>query len=226
MEATRLPLKVGTYVRIRSLEDTSERAFGVRIQDLTDAAIVVQRPTDQYRPVRFPRGCPVEIWVTVEGQPGKDGRYRGESVVLRNAEEPVPLLWIAWPQQWERSQMREFFRVPVILPARIRPLVQESEKTQANVPWAKATLRDISGGGCLVVSALALQRDESVELEFTLEEQPLRVAAVVKRAEPLDDGSDRWALGLEFVGISERERRHIIRFAFRRQIDLHKKGMA
>lgn len=229
MEDVTLPLQVGMLVRVRSLEEVGEPSYGVRIQDLTETAIVVQRPTDLYRPVRFPKGSPVEISVTVEDPPGKDGRYRGESVVLRNVEEPVPVLWVAWPRQWERAQLREFFRVPVALPALLRPVVEEQgdgEGGGPQAPWIQVTMRDISGGGCLIVAPMSFERHEKVDLEFTLADLTLHVSAIVKRSQELEDTPGRWALGLEFVDIHERDRQYIIRFAFQRQIELRKKGMA
>ncbi len=223
MEHVKLPLKVGMLVRIRSLDEVGARSYGVRVQDITDTALIVQSPIENYRPVYFSRGAAIELSVTLDDPPGKEGRYRGETVIMRSVQGQVPLLQVRWPEKWEREQLREFFRVPVALDVKVRPLPEDDAD---DPPFVEGTMKDISGGGCQIVSSLALVRDDRVELEFSVQSRPMRLPATVMRVEAAEDNPGRWAVGLEFTDISEREREHIIRFAFQRQIELRKKGMA
>lgn len=219
------PLKVGMLVHVRSLEEAGSPVYGVRVQDVGETSLVVQRAIDRHRPVRFPNGSRVEISVTVEDRPGKEGRYRGECVVIRHVDGPVPLLRLSRPESWERVQLRQFFRVPVTLEAKMRRAPVDGDGDE-DEEWMSVQVKDISGGGCQIVSSEPLQKDDRVELELTLNDEPMRVLASVARIVGAEPHHGRWYLGLEFVDIGERERQRIIQFAFQRQIELRKKGMA
>lgn len=229
MERNQVPMKVGMRVRIRLLEDGAGTSqYGTRIQDLSDNTVTVQRPTDQYRPVQFRPGARVELSVIVTDMPGKEGQYRGECVVLRELVEPVPLLRLELPQKWHRSQLREYFRVPVTLRVKVR-VEPEDGSEEAAGEWTVGWMRDISGGGLQMLLPLELAREDRVTVEFTLQDETLRIPAVVTRSVPDEDAEgpgDQYVVGVEFTDISEQERTHIIRFTFQRQIELRKKGMA
>lgn len=225
VERVQPPLQVGMRVRIRSMDDAAAPQYGTRIEDISGDFVAVQRPTDRYRPVRFPPGTPVELLVTVTDVPGKEGQYRSDSVVLRELSGRVPLLQLELPATWERAQLREFFRVPVSIPVKVR-VEAEDVDDDAKDEWAEGWMRDISGGGCQMLVPLPLEREERVTVEFDLWEQTLRIPATVTRSVPEDIHRRQYVVGVEFTAINEQQREHIIRFAFQRQIELRKKGMA
>lgn len=218
-------LQVGMRVHIRSMEDAAAPSYGTRVEDVASSYVVVQQPSDKHTPVNFPPGTSVELSMILTEPPGKEGRYRGESVVTRELPGRIPLLRLSLPETWERTQLREFFRVSVLLPVKVRVSSNGDDDKSRDDNWVKGLMQNISAGGCQIMLPKELSSDEQVQVEFDLPNRTFRVPAVVRRSDP-DASGHQYVVGLAFTALSERQRDEIIRFAFQRQIELHKKGMA
>ncbi|HEY8416784.1 MAG TPA: PilZ domain-containing protein [Limnochordales bacterium] len=216
----RNPLEIGVRLRLRRTDQPEAGSYTTRVEDMDDQRIAVSMPTVQGMPVALPRGVPVELEL-VRAQPPGEGSYRATSVVLGRSMGRVPLLYLRSPQQWERHQLRQFFRVPAVLTVQIRAA------GEADAPWMLGRTRDISGGGFRAVVGRPLPADQAVEVVLVLPERRITAKGVVRRVEEVEDNPGRqWTVGIAFTDIAERERDAIIRFVFKRQIELRKKGMA
>lgn len=213
------PLIPGTRIRLRSLESPGKPAHITRVEEVSDRWLAVQRPTHHYQPVRLYPGTPVEVRVVRTTPP--EGIYRAETVVLGETRQRVPLLRLEPPGRWERSQLREYFRVPAMRPVRVRPLQEGGD-----VPWLEGHTRDLSGGGCQVMLPTALEQGARVEVELELPDAVHRLVGSIQRVQvDPDAGQLPVAIGIKFEQVSERQREEIIRYAFERQIELRRKGM-
>lgn len=215
------PLEIGSRLRLRSLETAAATAHMTRVEDMTDQWVAVQRPTVNYKPVRLFPGTDVELSVTRTEPPGLAGKYRARSVVLGEVGRDLPLLRLQLPTEWERAQLREFFRVPATRPVRVRsvPATDDDE-------WIEGRTRDLSGGGCQVVLPVMLERGQSIELELELPDGVYRVRGTVRRGtQDVLAPEFSAVIGVQFSGIVEKQREELIRYAFERQIELRKRGM-
>lgn len=230
MEQLQSVLQIGMRVWVRALDDALEQRYASRIEDMTDRWLVVQRPTDEHRSLPIGRGSPVELTLAITGQPGKDGQYRARTVVLGVlTDQRVPFLQLAWPENWERVQHREYVRVPVSLPVRLRVMEEDDEgpgDSAVEEAWVEGIMRDLSGGGCQVAVPLALAPRQEVEVEFRLPSRAFVLPAEVQRVDVSPDDHRLRIVGLAFTDIREPTREEIIRFTFQRQIELRKKGLA
>lgn len=216
-----IPLRVGMQVNIRSLETLGQPYHTTRVEDITDEYVFLQRPTHNFEPVRFSRGMRVELAMTVTQPTAVSGRYRTETTVSGVLWKPLPLLRLQLPSQWERSQLREFFRVPVDLPVRARTLPAEDKGG-----WFTARARDLSGGGCQLVLPTMLAEGQLIEMDLTLPEAVLRLQGRIQRIDRDPHmGGEHIIAGIKFVDIEEKQREQLIRYGFERQIELRKKGM-
>lgn len=229
MEDVRPPLDAGMRLRIRPLADEAEAGYEVGVDDVSDEWILVHRPRAADGPVRLETGAKVELNVTITDHPGKEGQYRGETVVYQVMPGAVPLLRLAWPKEWQRFQHRKYFRVPVALPVKVRPISGGASggEAPAVVPgWAEGTMRDLSGGGCQVVAPLEVEPEQKVALQFRLPTEAFSLVAEVKSISPSEEDERMHVIGLAFVELHEDLRDEIVRYTFQRQIELRKKGMA
>lgn len=192
-----------------------------RVESMSKRGIVVQRPAHSYDPIRLPRGTKVELQITVTEPTAMAGKYRAETVVLAEIWQPVPLLRLQTPEQWERSQLREFFRVPTAQRVRVRTL-----PATGDAGWFEAHTRDLSGGGCQLVVPQVLEEGQTIEIVLPLADEVFRLRGTVQRMQAdATDGGSGGSAGIEFSDVTEKQRETIIRYAFERQIELRKKGM-
>lgn len=213
------PLTPGTQVRLRSLEGPGKPVHITRVEEVSDRWVAVLRPTHRYEPVRFYPGTPVEMRVVRTTAP--EGIYRAETVVLGETRQRVPLLRLEPPLRWERSQLREYFRVPARRPVRVRKVKDGDDGV-----WMEGRTRDLSGGGCQAMLPTKLEQGTAIELELELPDAVHRLVGTVQRVQVESGDLDLpVSVGVKFEQLSERQREELIRYAFERQIELRRKGM-
>lgn len=216
------PLDVGVRLRLRRVDDPEAGSYVTRVEDIDRHRIAVQQPFVQGLPVALPRGTPVELELVRTRSPGQ-GSYRATSVVIGRAGGLEPLLYLRSPERWERHQLRQYFRVPAVMSVQVRPLSETEEET----PWMLGQTRDISGGGFQAVVGKPLPPDQPIEVILGLPGRRIPAKGVIRRVVEVEEsGGCQWSLGVAFTDITEKDRDAIIRFAFQRQIELRRKGLA
>lgn len=212
------PFEIGSRIRIRRLE-SGTKAHITRVEDITENWVAIQRPIHHYEPVRLYPGETVELTVVRTEPPA--GIFNATTVVIGETRQRLPLVRIQLPEGWKRAQLREYFRVPVTRPIRVRPITEEEDE-----PWLEGVSRDLSGGGCQVVLPETLDPEQPVEVELDLPDGTYRMRGTVRRiTEEMASGQLCTVAGIRFDDVPERQREEIIRYAFERQIELRKKGM-
>lgn len=93
--------------------------------------------------------------------------------------------------------------------------------------FMKGSLRDISRGGCALITDRAFKLGQMLEVRMNLrtDAAPLTVLGEVMRSEQIPT-SGRFSNGLKFVGIRPDEDQLILEFINRRQSDLRNRGLA
>ncbi|MGQ9473009.1 MAG: flagellar brake protein [Candidatus Caldatribacteriaceae bacterium] len=124
----------------------------------------------------------------------------------------IAYLVLQVPQEVVRKQRREYVRFNVVLPV----FLKKGEKTLA------ATTKNVSGGGMLVhlderKETLKLQEEVFFSLHMNGGEI-MGKAEVVRKEDP-------HLYGFRFTVISDRDREEIIRYIFKQQVELRKKGL-
>jgi c-di-GMP-binding flagellar brake protein YcgR len=123
---------------------------------------------------------------------------------------PYGPVWVLTPiGAPTREQRRQFFRVPLTLPAVLTPVVDGSRTEEGAV---RATLVEVSEGGALICCAAGLPEVGTlVELSFTLHDTTVTVDAEVLRHDGL--ATARPSAALRFLDPAAYGD-HIRRFAF------------
>lgn len=108
-------------------------------------------------------------------------------------------------------QRREYFRWTVPLPLRFAVV------SVVYRPWQRARTHDISAGGLCVPWKEAIDEGSEIELELTLDHEPVRALARVVRVQPSSEPPHPFRIALELIRIADADRSRIVRFIFRKQ---------
>ena len=88
---------------------------------------------------------------------------------------------------------------------------------QVRGPWRKAQTLDVSGGGLSVAWETPVAQLAELEIELSLEAEPIRCLARVVAARANPAAPPPFLIALEFVRISDADRSRIVRYIFRKQ---------
>ncbi len=205
--------------------DGRRQSLASRVEDVNRQAIVVAHPTAEGALVDLPRGTPVEVAYADDA-----ALYRFVTRVRGRILRPAPQLELERPEQVVRIQRREFVRLALSLPVRLRVLALPGEEAAAEEGLAchHGRTRDVSAGGAHVLTSAPLPRGTIVELEVELRpgECFLALGEVVRREPaPPELGPDVVALGVNFLGLELKEQHYLVNFVFQQQRELRKKGL-
>lgn len=182
-----------------------------RIEDAHEDVLLVAAPLQRGNlvPVRVGTELAIEFKSTAALQ---EGRFRNEAIVERRYTAEIPLLQLRLKGEWVKTQERRFVRVPVFIDAVFVP-VREEGKLDARL----GVILNLSGGGFLLRSPFSFNPNDEVEISFDIDEEPVVASAYLARFVPTTEGYD---YGFCFVGLPEQVRLNIIRYVYKRQIEL------
>lgn len=135
-----------------------------------------------------------------------------------------PLLKLAMVSDVVKIQRRNYYRLKVLKPIKVRKALNLKEKLFEE--YFNASLIDLSGGGIGFTSYKELNENDIVELNMELNSNIVNLFGRIVRKEVNDRNyKDMYLYGIHFEKITEIERNSIMRFIFEEQRKLAKKGM-
>lgn len=152
-------------------------------------------------------------------------KFRGK-VTGRGSSDGIAHIRVEILDEIVKIQRREYFRFECYIPIRYRVVSFVETEADEN-PYKNAVTCDLSGGGCAIKLEEEISLGETVECELDLEENKTvyfqgRVVRSVKRR---DDPKYGFELGILFSKIEYRDKEAIIRYIFKQQRKLRKKGL-
>ncbi|HHY16079.1 MAG TPA: hypothetical protein GX521_08395 [Firmicutes bacterium] len=182
-----------------------------RVEDAHDNILLVGAPLQRGNlvPIRVGTKLGIEFKST---DAAKEGRFCSEAVVERRFTAKIPLLQLRLLHEWAKTQDRRFVRVPVFIDAVFVP-TQEGEELEART----GVILNLSGGGFLLRTAFSFNPDDEIKVSFNVEDQSVVAFAYLARFVPTEKGHD---YGFAFIELSEQVRMNIIRYVYKRQIEL------
>ncbi|MGE4497821.1 MAG: flagellar brake protein [Deferribacterales bacterium] len=191
--------------------------YDSRVEDFDrDGSILAAMPSSGGVPVPLIPGTKAEISFM-----GPDSRYRFETGVLGRVKNgSIYLLKLQRPAKLERNQLRDFFRVSTRIKGNIsmyHPLAP-GEKTSVAYDTRECIVVDLSGGGCRLISEAETARGQHVGVDLS---EIIGKGAVIHgrviRTVRLDGKNQ---ISVEFSFKKESERNPLIKYVFKRQIEL------
>ena len=143
MPSSSNPLQIEIRDRIELHVPAGETVavFTVRVQEIWEDGIVIDRPIIEQRLMPAPLGKSVDIYFQ-----RLDATYRFASKIIRESLlERLPVLVIQQPTEIERIQKREYFRLDIDLPIRFRLL--RGAGGESLTPYIRGKIVNLSAGG-------------------------------------------------------------------------------
>lgn len=190
----------------------------VHVVDLTGSGIGLEVPfDDEGRLMTVRPGSRVRVEYSSE-----TGIYAFDGVVAEVVEEGTPWFRIGRPRKLERKQRRRFFRLVVSVPVWWSLL---DEGGSCHGPFNEASTGDLSGGGLRFAAEEAPPVGSRLLLKVDIGDgPPIEVVGEVVRSVQQDDGCGR-VVSVDFTQIDEADRDALIRYLFRKQGELRRKGL-
>lgn len=206
------PFTVGAQVHLECVDENGELvSHKTRIEDVTEAHLLLQLPYEKGLPVRFEPGG---YLLVVRQHDEERVSYAATVTVVEARPGTLPLLVVTKPTDYEVLPRRRFFRCPVRLPVRVGEFQGEAT--------------NLSGSGVLVLlpSSPGWKPGAEHKLELALpdEPEPLALSGRVVRVQDLP-AARRQAVAFDFIHLREKTQDAIIRYLFVRQRELISRGL-
>lgn len=213
-------LKIGQLVHIELPGDNGNpERYPSRIEGLDNNQITLVSPIKERIPVLLPPGSDVNVWYW-----DNVAIYTFCTTVLDCKDEGVPIYILQGPERIERVQNREFVRVHALLNVSLS-YTNEQEYTKE----IECKTRNISGGGMMLVinKPTDIMTGSEVFLKFNIYNKTVYSAGrVVRNYWELDSkGVEYNILGVEYTSISNEHRNIIVKYVYKKQVELRRKGL-
>lgn len=199
-------LQIGQRIQLKSATSEDEW-YPSRVEDLTEATVVVGAPLKGGAVVLFPVGGALDCQYAKD-----DAFYSFHTTVLERRRHPLPVLVLRRPDAVRRLQRRQMYRLPVVLPVVYKPVGSEEAH--------KGNTVDLSGGGLCLASDQRLERGTELELSFSMPDgcEITGRGRVVLVNEGRDgQGPPRYLHGVAFQELPEAVQERIVSFIFAEQ---------
>lgn len=187
------------------------------IEDVQDRYFAISIPIKegQYIPLRA--GEKVEVLYFND-----NNIYKFFSKVLGRKIDGIPVVLLSKPDKVQVIQRRRFVRISHIVPAKYAKTTKEA-KIPGEGTVLGATLLDISAGGVRIRISEEVSRGEFVEVYFPLSGEEFILKGELVRV--IKDKDGKYACGVSFIDLRERDRDKIVRFIFQLMREQRKKAL-
>ncbi len=161
-----LQIEIRDRVELHVPAGESVAIFTVRVQEISEDGITIDRPIIEQRLMPAPPGKSVDIYFQRQ-----DATYRFASKILNETLlDKLPVLLLQKPREIERIQRREHFRLDIDLPIRLRLL--RGAGGEIISPYFIGKIINLSAGGVKFSAELpddiAVITNDIFQLSFTI----------------------------------------------------------
>lgn len=190
-----------------------------RIEDIHDDSMVIAMPMLKGIPVML-RGGDVFFGRIIVNSTA----YGFTSSLISRDLWPIPVWTIALPYNLKKIQLRAFVRINATFSVQVAEIVDGKIAEEA---ITEAVTKDISGNGLQLVSNRAWPPGTKLMVTVDYPEfGPITHSCEVVRVQQMEQGNQFYMLGIKFLMISKKDRSKIIKFIFKTQLELRRKGLA
>lgn len=220
-------IKTGTRLELEVFDDFGEKitpTFSSQFEWAVDeVTMVVAAPIFEGNiyPVRI--GWFMNVYFTV-----RDDLFKFRTRVLsRGSKDNIAHLKLELIDDIVKIQRREFFRFEYSIPIEYRVVNSIHEEESEKEPMKPAVTRDLSGGGLCIKLEEQIPLNKIMECRLSLGDlgEVSFFGKVVRSSNRPEDMKYKYEVGLLFRKIENRDKERIIRFIFREQLRLRRKGL-
>ena len=197
-------------------EDGTLEIYKSRIEETNSENLVVAMPMSKGVPISLRSGD------TFSGRmPSGTLTYQFTSRYIDRQLAPLPVWIISWPYEVTKIQQRAFVRMDIMLPAFLTVKTNTKNNEQEKI---NAMTKDISGGGLQLILETPFTLGDKIQVMVSIPESGMvtAVAEVTRVQKPQSDRPLFW-VSAKFIDIQEKDRSNIIKFIFKKQLELRRK---
>lgn len=186
--------------------------YDSRIEDIKDGKIYISMPTEKGRPIPLIPNTRLHISYVMD-----TGRFSFKTMVETRVMTPLPNLVVTYPDAVFREELRTYFRVQARIPIKILVPVKDENGILVHKLF-DAKVVDISGGGARMFSDVQVYRGDSLDIFLMGAIDKLdQIKCEIMRARRMEGN---YEIGVKFLDLSATDRDKIIKYVFRRQIEM------
>ncbi len=148
-------------------------------------------------------------------------------VIGRETVERIAMLKVEFKGEIERVQRRRFYRLGCSLPVKYRIVETMNEAFNTEIRYKNTIACNLSGGGLCLLLEEKIEYGKLIECEISTDEsKKVTLMGRVIRNEHCDlESRFKYTAGISYVKINDSDREAVVKFIFREQIKLRKKGL-
>lgn len=209
-------LTINTRITISIKHANYSGVYDSRVEDIDDNQIMIAQPSEEGVPIPMVPGTKAIVEFV-----NNAGRFRFDSQVTgRRNQGKVSLAEIAMPKTVTRSQLREFYRVPTRIKAKLKIFYSAVPDKNMKIPHKSVDclVVDISGGGGKLITPAWIENNQPFMLDISeavegMENAPCEAVRVKRIMEKTE-------VSFRFSFDKENDRNQVIKYVFKRQIEL------
>ena len=216
MESRKDILNIGDRIAIVRLTSKCEKSYPSQVLDIsTEGTLVVSGPIYKNKLVMIHRNEKVKVSYIIENK----GRYAFDAIILRREYKGIYKLQLKRISNIKRYQQRRFYRFDISIP------VTKEFDIKEEITIEECKTKDISGSGLKLYSNINHSVGDIVKCKFQINNHPIDVKGKVVRVENIDTFDYKYSLGIDFIGLNEKDRDRIIKFIFEKERILREKEL-
>jgi len=209
-------LNVNTRINITLNRSDYPGIYDSRVEDIDKKLILISHPSEEGRPIPMLPGTKLKVDYV-----SNDGRFTFESEVIgKHTEGSLSFIQISIPKTIGRNQLREFFRVPTNIRGSVKIFYAKVPDMSMKIPHKKVDCRvvDLSGGGGKLITEAFFEKGQVFGLDMSSDiEEATDVRCTCIRSKRIQEKSE---VSFKFNVTKDSERNPIIKYVFKRQIEL------
>jgi c-di-GMP-binding flagellar brake protein YcgR len=211
-------LQPGTRVNVAPPDGDLGAAYAATVRSVSENAIRLTMPERDDEFLTIDAGDSITVFTSLHGQ-----IYRFTTRVRLMETSPTEGLVIEPPTEAEKNERRTFYR----LLTRIEPRYAAEVRREEEVRLQNNVILDISGGGLQMQTTSRLEPGARVHLVFSLDGDPLEmeVSIDILTAHEPSRGGRFYRVHGRFAGVPRSEVERLVRYVYRQQVELRRKGV-
>lgn len=209
-------INVNTRINVGVKRADYAGVYDSRVEDITKKYILISHASDNGVPIPMLPGTKLSVEYV-----SNDGRFHFETSVLgRHTEGSLSFIQIEIPETISRNQLREFFRVPTSVKGKVKIYYSNVPDKNMKIPHKKVDCKviDLSGGGGKLITEAFFEKGQIFGLDMSSEiEGGEDIRCTCIRSKRIQEKSE---VSFKFNFTKESERNLIIKYVFKRQIEL------
>lgn len=216
MESRKDILNIGDRIAIVRLTSKCEKSYPSQVLDIsTEGTLVVSGPIYKNKLVMIHRNEKVKVSYIIENK----GRYAFDAIILRREYKGIYKLELKRISNIKKYQQRRFYRFNISIP------VTKEFATKKETIIEECRTKNISGNGLKLHSNINHSMGDAIRCKFQIDNHLIDVKGKVVRIEKIDTFDYEYGLGINFIGLNEKDRDKIIKFIFKEERILREKEL-